>query len=84
MNDYELKPCPFCGGYPEIVSQADENLLKHRHIDYMDYEVTLRCKICGISMKSWVTVFDGKLAEEAILAKADDLIHIWNRRADNE
>jgi len=84
MSDIGLKPCPFCGGYPEIVFQANENLLKRRHVDHMNYEVTLRCKKCGISMKSWTTVFNGKLADEAILAKADDLIHIWNRSAANE
>jgi Lar family restriction alleviation protein len=72
-----LKPCPFCGGEAEYISNIDVHPILDENGAYIDadvfyYEAT-RCQKCGVGYES---------------ADADEpegiTIERWNRRADDE
>jgi transcription elongation factor Elf1 len=50
MTDNELKPCPFCGGEPQLDECFDDG--KKRY--------TIFCKDCWVQMRDW-QVFDDKV-----------------------
>lgn len=77
----ELKPCPFCGGVPELLDYTD------RVYGFWDYKIT--CKKCRAYMDSPSTaiVRAGAVGliqtrNEETKAKAKrELVVLWNRRA---
>lgn len=73
MNKTKLKPCPFCGGFPELVRKPVKT-----NGAWCD-AVYVRCTICD--SRTGRTLYSEKLHqnEEEYRIAADN----WNRRADH-
>lgn len=80
MKETELKPCPFCGGKAEI----------HTQPIYIDMGVCIRCTECHARSKfnpydCKYTYYHGEKNVYISQERAtNDVIALWNRRADNE
>lgn len=75
MKEIELKPCPFCGGEPQImVSDGSGNFYSNiGTVLFMGRRMThkiIRCKKCRIKTQPYLT--------------DRGVFNAWNRRADNE
>lgn len=69
IDNYKLKPCPFCGGeatpvYCENGSRYTSNIL------FLLKRGTVKCKRCEIVLPR-------------VYSKVNKAIAAWNRRADN-
>jgi Lar family restriction alleviation protein len=71
----ELKPCPFCGGEPQVFAcdgagcfytSVGTAQIMGRKTDHK----LIRCKKCGIRTKAYLT--------------DKGVFNAWNRRADND
>ena len=78
-TDNELRPCPFCGGASELMSNAIESdwwcgEVFHK-CDLGKYEAKAKCGFCHVQM-----ICGGGTEEEAV----SNVIELWNRRVDED
>ena len=67
----ELKPCPFCGGIPEIIVRRDDNKLEHLFC----YSVGIKCPSCGCN--TGANLVENDVEQEVAIAR---LSARWNKR----
>lgn len=77
MAEYELKPCPFCGGEAKYENSMEMNPVIDESGAYVDadfvYWETVYCTKCKVQ------IFSGDNDEDEGYA-----IELWNRRANDE
>lgn len=71
-GDYELKPCPFCGGQPEL-----ENREMFERLDYNGNGacITVECHKCSLDF------YEHTHDEHDYYIRAFMIVEKWNRRA---
>lgn len=81
----KLKPCPFCGGKPEILRDTSFN----SHFRYKVW-VWIKCPKCDIKTKAfdsyimdWNPYTTEKDQEEAVKIPKAKVIEVWNKRSEN-
>ena len=72
-GEYELKPCPFCGGQPEMMTQKffEELVEEHGHAC-----IAIECPNCDLSLH------DHTSDENDYFVRAFIITEKWNRRAE--
>lgn len=81
MNDYKLKPCPFCGAEPE----AGTTLYEYRGSE-VSISAKIQCPKCKIFKRRIFKVADDYMMipfSDYIIA-FDGVINDWNQRATEE
>ena len=75
MFDFGLKPCPLCGGEPEIMAMTQGP-------DH--FTAVIRCTECGLTL-DWQTElqpYKSRSGKEVMVKAGPDPIEAWNRRAE--
>lgn len=75
MNNFNLKPCPMCGGEPVVQSLVWGNEMRQARI---------KCRNCGLSLE-WATnirVGISLSGKRTALKEGLDPFEAWNRRHD--
>ena len=77
-KDYEVKPCPFCGGYPTLEVKWDGE----KSMTFM----FAKCKKCGASSKAYannrkIESRDDIYLNKSLLETAMMAIEAWDWRA---
>lgn len=80
----KLKPCPFCGGIPELTHRTSKHLGAEIEIEW-----SIRCPFCfcqRVRIGRYNVGNDGKLylAEVNVGDARNEVIKAWNRRAKDE
>ena len=80
----KLKPCPFCGGIPELTHRTAKPIGAEIEIEW-----SIRCPFCFCQRKRighYNVGNDGKLylAEVNVADARSEVITVWNRRANDE
>lgn len=80
----KLKPCPFCGGIPELTHRISKTLGAEIEIEW-----SIRCPFCfcrRVRIGNYNVGNDGKLylAEVNVADARSEVIKAWNRRANDE
>ena len=80
----KLKPCPFCGGIPELTHRTSKTLGAEIEIEW-----SIRCPFC-LCLRARIGHYnvgnDGKLylAEVNVSDARSEVIKAWNRRANDK
>lgn len=69
---YEIKPCPFCGGQPEI---EDRKTFERLDRDGNGACITIECNNCSLDL------YDHTHDEHDYYVRAFLVVEKWNRRA---
>ena len=87
MNDFEIKPCPFCGHRAHL----EHSRLQASNNDYADFQTCwkVRCHNCGVEKSGGFTNY--RFTNNETLEITDknfdgrkNAIFNWNKRANNE
>ena len=74
-GDFEIKPCPFCGGTPTLMAQKTFEHLKEIGDDGKAC-ITIECKKCNLSF------YDHTHDEQDYVIRKFLVTEKWNRRAE--
>ena len=82
FENYELKPCPFCGGMANF--ETEGNTSNHHKVGF-DFKI--KCRECGIKSPKRYRVYfilgmRGQIS--TIIDERQKAMDDWNRRANDE